>query len=486
MEIKEPTHVVLISSPGLGHIIPVIELGKRFVVHHSFKVTILAVTSKTSRAESQIINKALSLYHLINIHPPDLTAHLHQNDRMVTRLCVMMRHALPAIRSTISKLTPRPSALIVDIFATEAIAIARELNVLTYVFVASHAWFLSLLLYSPFLHHKIQGQYVDQKEALKIPGCSPVRPEDVCDPMLDRSDTQYAEYLGLSNGIQQSDGVLVNTWEELQFKTLEALREGGLLSQALNMKIPVYAVGPLVREPELETSSVTDSVVCWLDEQPTESVVYVSFGSGGTMSYEQMNELAWGLELSGRRFVWVVRAPIEGAADAAFFTTGNKCNQVDEVVKYLPEGFVSRNKKVGLLVPEWAQQVTILKHRSVGGFVSHCGWGSTLESLTNGVPMIAWPLYAEQRMNATMLAEELGLAVRPKVLPTKKVVQREEIARMVREVVQGDDENAKTNRVRERMKDVQRSAIKASSEGGSSYVALSHVAKTIVGADGLN
>ena len=71
-------------------------------------------------------------------------------------------------------------------------------------------------------------------------------------------------------------------------------------------------------------------------------------------------------------------------------------------------------------------------HPSVGGFLSHCGWSSTLESITNGVPMIAWPLYAEQRMNAMLLVEELGVAVWPKVLPTKKVVDREEIASMVR------------------------------------------------------
>ena len=195
------------------------------------------------------------------------------------------------------------------------------------------------------------------------------------------------------------------------------------------------------------------------------------------MSFEQMTELAWGLELSERRFVWVVRKPIEEAVDAAFFTTG--CDDV-AIDKYLPEGFTSRTSKVGLLVPEWAQQVIILGHGSIGGFVSHCGWGSTLESVTNGVPLVTWPLYAEQRMNATLLAEELGVAVRPAVLPTKKVVYREEIARMVREVVPSD-EGVKRNRIRERMKEVQQSAVKAMCEGGSSHVALSNVAKIIEG-----
>ncbi|RCU28216.1 hypothetical protein DVA69_17590, partial [Acinetobacter baumannii] len=82
---------------------------------------------------------------------------------------------------------------------------------------------------------------------------------------------------------------------------------------------------------------------------------------------------------------------------------------------------------VGLVVPLWVSQVDILSHPSIGGFWSHCGWNSSLESMTNGVPMMVWPRYAEQRMNATMLTEELGVAVRSKVLPSKKMVGREEI-----------------------------------------------------------
>ncbi|KAL7231955.1 hypothetical protein ACSBR2_010053 [Camellia fascicularis] len=66
-----------------------------------------------------------------------------------------------------------------------------------------------------------------------------------------------------------------------------------------------------------------------------------------------------------------------------------------------------------MVIPLWAPRMEILSHPLVGGFLSHFGWNSTLESLTNGVPMIAWPLYAEQRMNATMLVEELGVAVKP-------------------------------------------------------------------------
>jgi len=353
-----------------------------------------------------------------------------------------------------------------------------------FVYVASHAWFLSLAVYSPILDKQIEGQYIEQKEPLKIPGCKSVRPNDLVGPMLDRNNLEYKEYLTAAKNFSKSDAILVNTWDELQQRELKALNdEDGELSSLL--KVPVFAVGPLVRQTESETSQATESVIQWLDKQPKESVVYVSFGSGGTMSYEQMKEIAFGLELSEQRFIWVVRASTGKSVDAAFFTTGCSGDGFgdefdDQIGKHLPEGFVERieNKNVGLFVHEWAPQVTVLKHPSIGGFVSHCGWGSVLESLTNGVPIIAWPLYAEQRMNAALLVEELGMAVKTTVSPRKNMVGREEIASLLRKVILVDH-NGKSNHVRERVKEVRVSAEKALCQGGSSYTALSHVAKII-------
>ncbi|XP_057457308.1 anthocyanidin 3-O-glucosyltransferase 5-like [Lotus japonicus] len=468
---NQPPHVVLFSSPGLGHLIPIIELGKRFLRHHNFKVTILAVTFQASNAEAEVLRS--SLCDVIEIPPPDLPA--GAGAALATRLCMTMRAAVPAIRAALSTMQLRPSAFIVDIFGTDSLPVAAELNIRKFVYVTSHAWFLSLLVYLSVLDEIIEGQYVDQNKPLTIPGSSPVRPEDVFDPMQDRNDMQYSECLTLGKAIPRSDGVLVNTWEELQCRDLEALRDQNLMGRVL--KVPVYAVGPIMREPDSETGWDSGWVVQWLDKQPRDSVVYVLFGSGGTMSYEQMREIAFGLELSEQRFVWVVRAPTEGVTDAAYLTMGRGTS--DDWDGVLPEGFVERTWEVGLVVPQWAPQVTVLRHSSVGAFLSHCGWGSTLESVMSGVPMIAWPLYAEQRMNATLLAEELGVAVRTKELPTKKVVRREEIASMVREVIQLRD--GRISAVTKRVKEIKHSAEKALSPGGSSHTALAQVAKIIIG-----
>ncbi|XP_054823544.1 anthocyanidin 3-O-glucosyltransferase 5-like [Prosopis cineraria] len=464
-------HMALLSSPGLGHLIPVIELGKLLSVHFNFKVTILAVTSQSSEAESHILKSAISNINscdILEIPPADLSGLLEDEAAIVERLCVVMRETKGAVRSALCNMASPPSVLIVDIFGYECMSIAEEFRMLKYIFVASNAWFFSLVLYSPILDKQVQGPFVDQQEPFQLPGCSPVRPREVVDPMLDRNTRQYQEYLGIGTAMHSGDAILLNTWEQLQHKELRSLRDENLLGGQL--KVPVYAIGPSVRPPEPPRSS-TMELLGWLDQQRSESVVYVSFGSGGTLSYEETFEVAWGLELSQLRFIWVVRPPHRGHADSAFFstTTGNLASE--DPSNYLPEGFTDRTRSTGKLVPQWSDQVTILRHPSVGGFLSHCGWSSALESITNGVPMICWPLYAEQRMNATLLAEELGVGVRPKVLPAEKVMGREEIARMLGDVMKG-----KPNPIRDRARELKESAAMAMKRGGSSYNDLDLVA----------
>ncbi|XP_031254865.1 anthocyanidin 3-O-glucosyltransferase 5-like [Pistacia vera] len=461
-------HAVLISNPGLGHLIPVLELGKRIVTLQNFEVTIFVVASQTSAAESEMIQAAMSpkLCQLIEIPPPDISHLVGPDTAVVTILAIMMRESKSALRAAISTLKSRPTAMIFDLFGTESFEIADELEIPKYYFVASHAWFLALTVYTPILDKLVQGQYVDQTEPFDIPGCKSLRPEEVIDPMLDRTNQQYFEYVRMGTEIPLCDGILINTWEDLQPKALAALRDDKLLGGIV--KAPIYTVGPIVRS--LEPTGSNKELFDWLDKQPSDSVLYVSLGSGGTLSCEQTIELAWGLELSQQRFIWVVRRPA-AKGDGSFFTVGSGGD--DELSSFLPEGFLNRINEVGKLVPKWAPQVNILNHPSVGGFLSHSGWNSIMESISNGVPMIAWPLYAEQRMNATLIAEELGVAVRPKIFPSKRVVGREEIMMMVRRIMVDKEGHA----IRDRAKELKHGAEKALSyEGGSIYDSLSLLA----------
>ncbi|KAM1529324.1 hypothetical protein EV2_019036 [Malus domestica] len=464
-------HAAILCSPGLGHLIPVLELAKRLVTHRNFTVTIFAIPSPTSKAESELLKAATTpkFCDIVELPPPDISGCVGPDAAVVTLLAVMMREVRPAFRSAILGIKPplRPTVLIVDLFSTESLSIGDELGIPKYVFIACNAWFLALTVYVRVLDKEVEGEYVDQTEPLRIPGCKPVRPEDVVDPMLDRTDQQYLEYVRIGSNFPKSDGILINTWEDLQHETLDAFRDERLLGGVA--KVPVYPIGPLTRPVQSGGSAgpKEEGLFNWLDKQPSESVIFVSLGSGGTVSFEQMTEMAWGLELSQQRFIWVVRPP-SNSPDAAFFTSGDGDNDAST---YLPKGFLTRTRDVGLVVPLWVPQVDMLSHPSIGGFWSHCGWNSTIESITNGVPMIVWPLYAEQRLNATLLTEELGVAVRSKVLPLKKVVGREEIEGMVRKIMVDRDGQA----IRDRVKELKLSAAKALSVAGSSYNALSQI-----------
>ncbi|CAO2203345.1 unnamed protein product [Urochloa humidicola] len=210
------------------------------------------------------------------------------------------------------------------------------------------------------------------------------------------SDRWTAFYHRTMRHGRRTDAVLANTVEELEPTGLALMR------RALgNGNVPVWPVGPLVRSDD---ESDGDGVLRWLDSQPPSSVLYISFGSQNTIQQKQMTELAAALEDTGRPFVWAIRPPVGCEIAGAFRDDG----------EWLPEGFEARASSGGnrgVLVRGWAPQVRILAHASTGAFLSHCGWNSVLESMVHGVPVIGWPLAAEQFYNASLLAEEWGVCV---------------------------------------------------------------------------
>ncbi|XVF43299.1 hypothetical protein PTKIN_Ptkin02bG0029000 [Pterospermum kingtungense] len=146
-------------------------------------------------------------------------------------------------------------------------------------------------------------------------------------------------------------------------------------------------------------SDPNDQVLTWLDRCPHGSVVYVCFGSQKLLRKEQMEGLAKGLEKSGTRFVWVVKQ-------------GTRQEQDDDGYGVIPDGFENRVAGRGLVIKGWASQLLILNHNAVGAFLSHCGWNSFLEGIVNGVMILAWPMEADQHVNARILVDDMGVAVR--------------------------------------------------------------------------
>uniref|UniRef100_A0A1D1Y162 UDP-glycosyltransferase 73B5 n=1 Tax=Anthurium amnicola TaxID=1678845 RepID=A0A1D1Y162_9ARAE len=188
-----------------------------------------------------------------------------------------------------------------------------------------------------------------------------------------------------------------------------------------------YTAWPRTEDDEEEDAAASkgdrSSWMAWLDEQATASVVYVGFGSFIYFTKQQHWEMARGLEASGRPFLWVLK-------ESEFAGGGEG---------WLPEGFEERMGESGrgLLVRNWAPQPEILSHGSTAAFLTHCGWNSVLEGLVSGVPLIGWPMAAEQFYNSKMLEEELGVSVELARGPVAEV-SSPEVASVVRQVIAGE------------------------------------------------
>ncbi|KAL9669422.1 hypothetical protein QQ045_006969 [Rhodiola kirilowii] len=196
----------------------------------------------------------------------------------------------------------------------------------------------------------------------------------------------------------------------------------------------------------------------WLDSKEPHLVVYVCFGSTCKFPDEQLAEIASGLEDSKQQFIWVIRRMSSSDTET-----------------YLPQGFEERVKDRALLIRGWAPQMLILDHPSVGGFVSHCGWNSTLEGISAGLPMVTWPVFAEQFYNEKLVTDVLKIGVS---VGTRKWAQlvgdhvhKETIQKAVQQIMEGEEAEERRNRARQ----LGKMAKRAVEKDGSSYTSLNNL-----------
>lgn len=198
---------------------------------------------------------------------------------------------------------------------------------------------------------------------------------------------------------------------------------------------------------------LSDKCTEWLETKASKSVVYVSFGSMVSLSAKQMEEIAWGLKASGQDFLWVVK---------------------DSERSKLPEGFIDPGEEQGLIIT-WCNQLEVLVHDAVGCFVTHCGWNSTLEGLSLGVPMVGVPQWSDQHTDAKFVEEIWEVGVRAKE-DELGVVRRDELCMCLKEVMVGK----RSEEIRKNAGKWRRSAKEAISEGGSSDQCLNRFVEQLM------
>ncbi|XP_027093754.1 UDP-glycosyltransferase 90A1-like [Coffea arabica] len=244
--------------------------------------------------------------------------------------------------------------------------------------------------------------------------------------------------------LANSYGLIVNSFYELESSYMD------YWNRCIGPKS--WCLGPfcIAKAKTVEDESTKPKWKQWLDDKAMigESVLYVAFGTQAEVSEEQILEIAKGLEQSYVNFLWVIRP------------------KAMEILK----GFEERVKDRGLMVKEWVDQMEILQHKSVKGFLSHCGWNSVTEAICAGVPILAMPFMAEQYLNARLVAEEIsvGLRIRPSNGSVRGFVKSEEVEERVREMIEG----RKGEEIRKKTKKVGEAAVNAMREGGSSWKTL--------------
>ncbi|KAH7839290.1 hypothetical protein Vadar_002274 [Vaccinium darrowii] len=290
----------------------------------------------------------------------------------------------------------------------------------------------------PAIHEKYFSKQDSQLESpvLEAP---PLQVKDLPTITTKDSNDLYKLITNMVTQTKASSGLIWNTFSELEESALSQSRK--------IFPIPNFPIGPFHKSFPASSSSLLvqdKSSISWLDTQKPKSVLYVSFGSIAEMGVKEFNEMAWGLANSMQPFLWVVRPELVRGS---------------EWLEALPSGYAEKIGDRGCIV-KWAPQQEVLTHFAVGGFWTHNGWNSTLESICEGVPMICLPCFGDQLVNAKYVSDVWGIGLR-----FEKGVERGEVEKGIRSVMverAGEEMRERTLCLKEKV-DV------CLKEGGSSY-----------------
>lgn len=457
----ENLHVLILPYLTPSHMIPLVDIG-RLCAARGVTVTIVTTPQNALLFRSSI-DQDLESGHQISVDEltfPSKEVDLPEgienfnaitSSEMATKVFYGIMLLRKPMEDLIRKLSP--NCIFSDMFYPWTADLANELNIPRLMFnpsgLLSHCVAHSLSVYAP--HHTVGSE----TECFLVPNLPNKIEMKRCQlPEHVKIKTGYGE---LMKAIQESElksyGTLHNTFYELE--PAYADHYGKI------KKHKFWHLGPIFQffkktETFNDSSSEQHYCLSWLDTQKSDSVLYICFGSMVRFSDDQLTEIALALETSNTKFIWVVRKGVE--------------NQET----WLPSGFeerISKNSK-GLIVREWVPQVQILHHPSTGGFLTHCGWNSVLEAIVAGVPLVTWPLLAEQFYNEKfvellMTGVRVGADVWNSGFEIKSpLVGRETIEKSLSKLMDASDESLMIRRRAEEIGVMARGAVM---DGGSSF-----------------
>lgn len=463
-------HFLIVPLMSQSHLIPMIDFAK-ILTKHGFRVSIITTPLNSARFEP-MIERVVKLGHKIQLIPlrfPCQEAGLPEgceNYDTVTSpdLSKIFFEASSMLQGPVEKLVsemkPRINCMISSNGVPWGAEIAQKFDLPWYVFDA-------ISCFTMLLSHNLsldEDAYIDScadTDTVLVPNM----PHKIefnkaqLEPII-KTTGKFKDVIEKMKKADQSvKGRLINTFEEMEGSYIEAYKE---------IKKKIWCIGPVsLSDNEISdkfnrgNKACVDQHFClnWLDSRKPESVVYVCFGSLCHVPFLQLIEIGLGLEASGCNFIWVIRG----------------CDNSEDFDKWLKdEEFEERNKLRGLVIRGWAPQVLILSHPSTGGFMTHCGWNSTLECISVGVPMITWPMFAEQFYNEKLVTTVLNTGVRIGVEAGMEwgeeklelMVKRESVKKAIELLMSEDEEGIERRKRARKLGEVAKTAVE---EGGSSY-----------------
>ncbi|CAL9014585.1 unnamed protein product [Prunus brigantina] len=461
-------HVVLFPFMSKGHTIPLLHLSRLFLAR-GLRVTIITTPANRPFIDQSLADTSSAAATAVDIPFPQNTVPgipvgIESTDKLSSLdlffpFTISTEHMQPDFERALQTL-PRVSFLVSDSFFWWTVDSAAKFGFPRFVFYGFANFPMAV------------GKVVAENRLLEWPESDTelitvtqfpwikITKKDFHESFRD-SSTDAAQHEAFEFNMRslvatvRSFGIIVNSFYELE----------PVFTDYWNTECGprAWCVGPLLQlsqDDDINSTNDEDDDkpmwIEWLDQKLEEGswVLYIAFGSQAELSAEQLQEVAKGLENSNVNFLWVVKKKSGTTASDG-----------------LTKEFEERVKGRGMVVKEWVDQRRILMHGSVQGFLSHCGWNSVLESICAGVPILAWPMMAEQPLNARFVVEEIKVGLRVETCDgsvVKGFVKSEGLEKMVKELMEGD----KGKEVRKKVKEFADLASKAVKEGGSSWRTL--------------
>ncbi|KAJ9188806.1 hypothetical protein P3X46_000168 [Hevea brasiliensis] len=435
---KKP-HAIVFAYPLQGHIVPVVHLALK-LASHGFTITFInthSIHNHTSKAHpktgAELFAKAresgldIRYTTISDGLPVEFDRSLNHDQFLAALLHVFSAHAEEVVAKIVAS-GEDVHCLIADTFFVWPSKIAKKFDLVHVSFWTEPALVFTLYYHWDLL--RLNGHFDCQdcrEDAIDyIPGVKAIEPKDTTSYLQETDTTSICHQIIYSCFIdtKNADFVLCNTVQELEHDTISALQA----------KIPYYAIGPIFPNDFSKTivaTSLWSESQCtkWLDKRPHASVLYVSFGSYAHVTKNDLVEIASGLSLSKVSFVLVLRPDVVSSDDA----------------DPLPVGFKEEVADRAIVIP-WCTQREVLAHPAIGGFLTHCGWNSILESIWCEVPLLCFPLYTDQFTNRKLVVDDWKIGIN---LSNKKVISKEEVSDNINRLMCGESKDEFKNRIKE-------------------------------------